>query len=58
MEKPSTGIQIKEIDLQQIEFPSLSGRYIAIDTETTGANPKENNIIELNRSSLNILYFL
>ena len=47
MEKPSTGIQIKEIDLQQIEFPSLSGRYIAIDTETTGANPKENNIIEI-----------
>lgn len=47
MEKPSTGIQIKEIDLQQIEFPSLLGRYIVIDTETTGANPKENNIIEI-----------
>lgn len=47
MEKPLTRIQIKEKDLQQVEFPSLAGRYIVMDTETTGANPKENNIIEI-----------
>ena len=28
-------------------LPSIKGRYIIVDTETTGLEPKDNNIIEI-----------
>jgi DNA polymerase-3 subunit epsilon len=34
-------------NVSQTEFPSLNGRYVVVDTETTGANPVDNNIIEI-----------
>ena len=35
------------IDFSNISLPSPIERYIVVDTATTGANPKENNIIEI-----------
>ena len=44
MEKTQLGIHV---DLSKIDFPCLAGRYIVIDTETTGPHPVEDNIIEI-----------